>query len=275
MRRLRPIGSWPPKYLGHERLAHDRHGLAVLTVALVERTAADDRDTQRLEIAWADRVEPERHVLVLPGRVPIDREVIPDVHLPEGKVERERRRSHTGDACDGVSGFREEAASGRFVVVSEAQVDGHDERAGHVEPRVDTPHIVEASDGESARDEQHRRQRNLGDHQPVAEARARTCLARPPVVPERTEQAAPHAECRRHDAGRDRARHRQRGRIGEHPPIERDLQRQRHLDDDRLEAQEEVDGPGRKQQTEGAARKREQQGLGDELPHHAGARRAQ
>ena len=134
-----------------------------------------------------------------------------------------------------------------------------------VEARVDPGQPAEAAHQEARPDQQHHRERHLGDDQRAAQPGVRG--GAPHVLeqhvhrgirgPQRRENAEAHAGQERDGAGE-----------AEGEKVEVDLLAARQV---RQQRSERVEAPGRERDADRAAGERQEGALGEELPHHAPA----
>ena len=152
-----------------------------------------------------------------------------------------------------------------------AQVDaGHDDAVA-VEARIDVDEILQAAREQERADEQHERERDLGDDERAPDADA---LAAGRQAAAADLEDAVRADPRRLQRGRKAEDHARADREGggepEHPPVEAEVEDHRLVGrgDERHQGRAERAGQER---AECRARPGEQQALGEQLPDDAAA----
>jgi len=157
----------------------------------------------------------------------------------------------------------------RRIVVRIRQADPHREQAFGGEAQRHLHQAVQRAQQQSRPHQQHQRQRHLGHHQPVAQARAGHPAGGAPAVPHGVDQVQPPGLQGRRQPRQHPRQRRNQHRVAQHPVIQAQvprIQRRRH------QARQQSHAPPRDQDAQQAAAQRQHQAFRQQLPQHVPAR---
>ena len=200
-------------------------------------------------------------------QVPIGRHMTLDNDATDlaAKTERQvfgkRHRLDSGQRRDAAEHLALERGSAGAIVTLQFEIERHRHHMARIESRIEGIGVPQPAHEQPGTREQQRRQRDLRDHESIAQPRA-THAGR--LVAQRRHHIGTHRFQRRnqpeHDAGqhRDHEREHQHTAIGSE--VESEVERQR-----RLKREQQIRAPQREQHAEPATRECQQHALGDEL----------
>ncbi len=257
----------------HERLVDDGHQRALRIVVAREAAAGRQRDSQHLEVAFADRTEPCLVLLAGRRRGP---SLDGDARRPaaaQRTIQREFRRTHARQRAHlldepllELRGLRPVVQRPNFRkrIAARREVDAGGQHVARIESRVERHQARHGAYHQSRAGQQHDRQRDLHRDERLTEALL--AAARRNVASSLTHR--PLGAVARQPQGRGQTEdHRsdqcQSGRGGEYSPTRSRLgdERQRH----RRQGHQGARSPCRQENSRGRAGDAEQQHFGEEL----------
>ena len=282
----RPIGSWP----GHCVLASDSLTTATCgafgSIGWFEESPANQRDAHRREVVLArDAVARVAEACFgFRGNAPVvvkRGHFVRPAHLDESAVWKESvaewKRAHETDMLDTgqLAEPREDlalgvgAASSRLRIAHERPHEIEDEGIRGAVARVDGEDVQEAARQQPGADEQHHRQRNLRNHEPLTCSLAAAAAHRPLSFAERlaqrgwrrAERGQKTEEASRHEGDNE-------GK-GQHPGVNADVSDARNVGG--LEHGERLDAGERDADAHRARGNRQHESLGEQLPRDSSA----
>ena len=254
----------PGQYLLREAAADDHYQRRVLVVGRGESTSVRQADGHRIEVARGDRS---------PIRVGSCRRcrsgLTFDGEGPGGVVSRQRQsiggadRQDTGHSAQVVGGPLEESPLPSGSVVLPVRQEGrHHQRVIRLEAGIDPAQVLEGGEQQAGADQQHHRQRDLGDDENAERASMRA--GGPSTFTfQRVVHIGPRRVPGRNDPEQDAGHDCDRDRKDQRPAIDVNLVGPGYRIGGGLG--EDVGEPGGEQGTADAAERREHDALGNEL----------